>query len=97
MSIYTVGGWCDAAVPSRKANRSRLSATFRPHLVFQDKFSSYKCLPSLPTLLDDGVPQQFGRLIHACVQLHHWCADTAAQQLVLPLRRREHVQVMLYG
>lgn len=66
----------------------------RAYLVFKDEFSSQQCLPRLQTFLYDGMPQQFGCLIHAWIQLHHWRADTAAQQLILTLGRRWHVTVI---
>lgn len=66
---------------------------FTTNLVFKDEFSGHECLSCLLALLDDGMPQQFGRLIHTRVQLHHWGTDAAAQQLVFPLggRANDHV------
>lgn len=63
-------------------------------LIFQNKFSCQKCLPSPLPLLGDGMPQQFRSLINGRIQLHHWGANTAAQQLILPLCRGSHDTIM---
>lgn len=66
----------------------------RTNLVLKNEFSGHEGLPCLLPPLDDGMPQQFGHLVHARVQLHHWGADAAAQQLILPLGRRAHGHVV---